>query len=283
MPGPAQSPDAGVSLKPEHFRSALEARADGLWFEIHPENYMAEGGPRLAWLQAIRERHPISFHGVGLSLGGPGPLDPGHLARWRALVERYEPVRISEHLAWSVHSGQYFNDLLPTPMTQDALDRFCDHIEQMQTALGRSVLVENPSRYLPLEEDIPEPDFLAEAVRRTGCGLLLDINNIHVSAHNLGFDANAYLDRIPAAAVGEYHLAGHESDHDTVTGLLIDTHGSAIDGQVWTLFAAALERIGPRPTLIERDNNLPAFEALTAERDQAQALLDSALLEAPRV
>lgn len=272
---------AGMSLKPEHYRSALDARADGLWFEVHPENYMGDGGPRLAWLEAIRANHPVSFHGVGLSLGGPDPLDRDHLDRWKRLAGRFEPARVSEHLAWSSLGGRYFNDLLPTPMTQTALDRFCEHVDEMQTALQRQVLVENPSRYLPMRDDIPEPEFLAETVRRTGCGLLLDINNIHVSAHNLGFDARAYLDAVPAGAVGEIHLAGHDSDAGLGEALLIDTHGRPVSESVWSLYEAAIRRTGPQPTLIERDTDIPAFETLLQERARAQLILDAARSREP--
>jgi uncharacterized protein len=275
-----KSPSAGLGLKPEHFRPALEEQAAGLWFEVHPENYMSGGGPRLAWLDAIRAQRPLSLHGVGMSLGGLEPPDAMHLQRWKRLLDRYEPVRISEHLAWSVHSGTYFNDLLPTPMTRAALDRFCSHVDAMQTTLGRQVLIENPSRYLPLREDIPEAEFLAETVRRTGCGLLLDVNNLYVSAHNLGFDISAWLDTIPAAAVGEIHLAGHELDAGLGDELLIDTHGAPIAGPVWALYQAVIKRIGPRPVLIERDNNLPAFDVLLAERERAQGVLDAAMEQA---
>lgn len=271
------SPSAGLGLKPEHYRPALDEQAAGLWFEVHSENYMSAGGPRLAWLDAIRASKPVSLHGVGLSLGGLEPPDPAHLQRWKALLDRYEPVRISEHLAWSVHSGTYFPDLLPTPMTRAALDRFCEHVDAMQTALGRPVLIENPSRYLPLCEEIPEADFLAETVRRTGCGLLLDVNNLHVSAHNLGFEIDTWLDTIPGEAVGEIHLAGHEADSELGGELLIDTHGAPIADPVWSLYEAVIARIGPRPVLIERDNNIPAFGELLAERDRAQLVLDRAL------
>ncbi|MGK0267182.1 MAG: hypothetical protein ACI82N_001435 [Maricaulis sp.] len=274
---PETSPSAGLGLKPEYFRPALDEQAAGLWFEVHPENYMSAGGPRLAWLDAIAASKPLSLHGVGLSLGGLEPPDPAHLQRWKTLIDRYQPVRISEHLAWSVHSGTYFNDLLPTPMTRAALDRFCAHVDAMQTALGRSVLIENPSRYLPLREEIPEAEFLAETVRRTGCGLLLDVNNLHVSAHNLGFDIAAWLDAIPGEAVGEIHLAGHEADLELGGELLIDTHGAPIADPVWDLFETVIARLGPRPVLIERDNNIPAFGELLAERDRAQRVLDRAL------
>ena len=273
---PETSPSAGLGLKPEHYRPALDEQTAGLWFEVHPENYMSAGGPRLAWLDAIRASKPLSLHGVGLSLGGFEPPDPAHLQRWKALIDRYEPVRISEHLAWSVHSGTYFNDLLPTPMTRAALDHFCEHVDAMQTALGRKVLIENPSRYLPLREELPEAEFLAETVGRTGCGLLLDVNNLHVSAHNLGFDINAWLDTIPGEAVGEIHLAGHEADVELGGELLIDTHGAPVAGPVWTLYEAVIARFGPRPVLIERDNNIPAFGELLAERDRAQRVLDLA-------
>jgi uncharacterized protein (UPF0276 family) len=271
---PDLSPSAGLGLKPEHFRPALDAQADGLWFEIHPENYMADGGPRLAWLDAICRDKPLSMHGVGLSLGGLDRPDADHLRRWRVLIDRYQPALISEHLAWSAHSGIYFNDLLPVPMSREALDRFCDHVDAAQDALGRRLLIENPSRYLPFRDEIPEPEFLAETVRRTGCGLLLDINNIHVSAHNLGFDPTVYLDAIPGDAVGEFHLAGHEEDEALGGELLIDTHGAPVIQAVWSLYDEALTRIGPRPTLIERDTNLPSFEVLLAERRQAQDRLD---------
>lgn len=279
MTVPDLSPSAGVSLKPEHFRSALDVQANGLWFEIHPENYMADGGPRLTWLDAIAADKPISMHGVGMSLGGAEPLDLDHLAKWCALVDRYQPMLVSEHLAWSAHGGTYFNDLLPTPMTQLALDLFCAHIDQMQSALGRRILVENPSRYLPMREEMSEAEFLAEAVRRTGCGLLLDINNIHVSARNLGFDTGEYLSAIPAAAVGEYHLAGHEADEALGEGLLIDTHGTPVPDSVWMLYERALDVIGPRPTLIERDTNIPSFDSLMAERNRAQGLLEARMRE----
>ncbi|MHA6288041.1 MNIO family bufferin maturase [Maricaulis sp. CAU 1757] len=266
-------PNAGLSLKPEHFRPALESTADGLWFEVHPENYMEAGGPRLAWLEAIRAERPLTFHGVGLSLGGPGPLDTDHLRRWRELVDRYEPALVSEHLAWSALDGAWFNDLLPTPMTQAALDRFCEHVDTLQTALGRSILVENPSRYLPLKGEMDEADFLAEAVRRTGCGLLLDVNNLYITGNNLGQDIKAWLDRVPLSAVGEIHVAGHEADAALGGALLIDTHGAPVSTGVWALLDSVLQRTGPCPVLVERDTAVPGFATLLAERDQAQAAL----------
>ena len=268
-------PTAGVSLKPEHYRAALEAPADGLWFEIHPENYMGEGGPRLAWLDAIRARHPVSFHGVGLSLGGPDPLDEDHLARWRALTDRFEPVRVSEHLAWSRLGATHFHDLLPTPMTRAALDRFCEHVERMQEALGRPILVENPSRYIAMREEIPETDFLAETVRRTGCGLLLDINNVEVSAFNLGLDPAPWLDAIDPLIVGEIHVAGHAVKDDGDGGrIAIDDHGSSVRDSCWALLARFLRRAGPRPVLVEWDSDVPDFAVLMAEAAKADDLLE---------
>ncbi len=276
MPNPPLSPAAGLGLKPEHYRNALEDRTNGLWFEVHPENYMADGGPRLAWLEAIRKDHPFSLHGVGLSLGGVEPPNEAHLERLKALADRYQPALVSEHLAWSVHSGVYFNDLLPTPMTEDALDRFCRHVDRVQEKLGRTILVENPSRYIPMAEEISEAEFLRETVRRTGCGLLLDVNNIYVSAHNLGYDAAAYIDALPGDAVGEIHLAGHETDEALGDSLLIDTHGAPVSDPVWALYEQLIGKIGARPTLIERDTDIPAYEDLSAERDRADAILAAA-------
>ncbi|MBR9824587.1 MAG: DUF692 domain-containing protein [Alphaproteobacteria bacterium] len=275
LPQAPLSPTAGLGLKPEHYREALEDRTDGLWFEVHPENYMADGGPRLAWLEAIRSDHDMSMHGVGLSLGGAEPPNERHLARLKALVDRYQPALVSEHLAWSVHSGVYFNDLLPTPMTQEALDHFCRHVDRVQEVLGRKILIENPSRYIPMREEISEADFLSETVRRTGCGLLVDVNNVHVSAHNLAYDPIAYLEALPAEAIGEIHLAGHEADEALGEALLIDTHGAAVTVAVWTLYAKLIERIGARPTLIERDTNIPAYNVIREERDEAARLLAS--------
>lgn len=281
MTHPDLSPFAGVSLKPEHFRSALDARADGLWFEVHPENYMADGGPRLRWLDAIREQHPLSLHGVGLSLGGPDRPDPAHVEKWARLIDRYQPTRISEHLAWSALDDIWFADLLPVPMTRLALDRFCRNVDIMQTALGRQVLIENPARYLFLNDECDEAEFLAETVRRTGCGLLLDVNNLHISAHNLGVDPIGWLSRAPHEAIGEIHLAGHEVDQAFGESLLIDTHGSDVSDPVWKLFAQVIAVIGPRPTLIERDANLPSFDAMMAERAVAQRHLDGVIRPEP--
>jgi uncharacterized protein (UPF0276 family) len=262
-------PTAGLGLKPQHYDDALAASADGLWFEVHPENYMSAGGPRLAALQAVRERRPISLHGVGLSLAADADPDTEHLAALKRLVDRFEPFVVSEHLAWSTHRGTHQPDLLPFPRTQAALARIAGNIDRMQDALGRRVLVENPSLYLPLTgHDLGEVEFLKALVNRTGCGLLVDVNNVFVSARNLGYAAEAYLDALPAEAVGEIHLAGHGVDEGG-SNLLIDTHGAPIAEPVWALYRRLIRRIGPRPTLIERDDDVPAFDVLMAERNRA--------------
>lgn len=265
-------PTAGLGLKPVHYEEALASRAAGLWFEVHPENYMVDGGPRLAWLQAIREERPLSLHGVGLSLAADEAPDETHLARLKALTERFEPFVVSEHLAWSRRGRVYHPDLLPFPRTRAMLDRISENVSRLQAALGRRVLIENPSLYLALAgHEYGETEFLGELVRRTGCGLLVDVNNVHVSANNLGFDAGAYLDALPADAIGEIHLAGHAPDPELGERLLIDTHGAPVADAVWDLFARLIARIGPRPTLIERDDDIPPFAELMAERERAHA------------
>ena len=274
---------AGIGLKPDYYRAVHEAGAggdissvhdrDGFWVEVHPENYMTGGGPRLAWLDAIAARWPVSLHGVGASLGGAEPVDPDHLKRLKALVDRFEPALVSEHVAWSGRRGVYFADLLPLPATREALDDLVANIDQMQHALGRSILIENPALYLSLHGDLEEPEFLIEACRRAGCGLLLDVNNVFVCARNLGRDPIAYLNAIPPDLVGEIHIAGHTPDARLGQALLIDSHGAPVDEQVWALYALAIARLGPRPTLIERDANLPPFAELMAERGRAQSLL----------
>lgn len=265
---------AGVSFKPQHLADALAAAAPGLFFEVHAENYMAPGGPRLAALSALAERVPISLHGVGLSLAADEPPDAAHLARWTALVNRFQPALVSEHLAWSARRGAYAPDLLPFPRTREALDRIADNIARFQDAIGRQVLVENPALYLPLPgHQLAEAEFLAELAQRTGCGLLVDVNNAFISANNLGYDAWAYLAALPAEAVGEIHLAGHSEDPKFGAALLIDSHDAAISEAVWDLYARLVARIGPRPTLVERDANLPAFAELMAERARAYRLL----------
>jgi len=268
-------PRAGVGLKPEHYREILDSRPDIGWFEIHAENYMGEGGPPHAYLTAIRERYPVSLHGVGLSIGGAGPLDADHLARLRGLIERYEPALFSEHLAWSSHDTVYLNDLLPLPYTEDTLDRVCGHIDEVQDTLQRQMLLENPSTYVAFAEtSMSEVAFLREIVRRTGCGLLLDVNNVFVQATNHGLDAGDYLNDFPAEHVGEIHLGGHAEDEDEDgSALLIDDHGREVADPVWALYADALARTGPVPTLIEWDNDVPTWPVLLAEAQRADTVL----------
>lgn len=266
---------AGLSLKPDHYAHAHASTADGLWFEVHPENYMVGGGPRLAWLEAIRCRHPLSLHGVSLSLAADCPPDETHLRRLRTLVERVEPALISEHLAWSAWRDQYHPDLLPFPRSDDALIRVAENIDRTQDALGRRIAIENPTHYLQLDgHTCCEREFFDELCRRTGCGLLLDVNNVYISAHNLGFSAESYLDAVPADAVMEIHLAGHSRDAATESTLLIDSHDAPIADDVWVLYRRVIERIGARPTLIERDDHIPPFDVLLTERTTAQRVID---------
>jgi uncharacterized protein (UPF0276 family) len=265
---------AGLGLKPQHFGEAQSCPADGLWFEVHPENYMVEGGPRLAWLETIRDRHPLSLHGVAASLAADADPDPAHLARLQALVERLQPALVSEHLAWSVWDGTYYPDLLPVPRTGAALARIAANVGRLQDALGRAVAIENPSHYLRFEDhEYGEIDFLTELARRSGCRLLVDVNNVFVSANNLGFAPEAYIDAVPGELVAEIHIAGHVRDLALGAALLVDSHDAPVSDAVWGLCERLIARIGPRPVLIERDDNLPAFEALLAERARAAALL----------
>lgn len=267
-------PTAGLGLKPVHYEEALASSAAGLWFEVHPENYMVDGGPRLAWLEAIRREHPLSLHGVGLSLAADEAPDPGHLARLKALADRFEPFVMSEHLAWSKRGDVYHPDLLPFPRTRAMLARVIDNVSRAQDALGRRLLIENPSLYLALNgHELGEVEFLTELARATGCGLLVDVNNIFVSANNLGFSAEAYLDALPAEAIGEIHVAGHLPDPEYGAALLIDSHDAPVSEPVWALHRRLVGRVGPRPTLVERDGNIPAFAELMAERDRAHAAL----------
>lgn len=282
-PPPRLMDRAGIGLRHPHLVRLIEEPSEDLaWVEVHTENYMVEGGPRLRQLELIRERYALSFHGVGLSLGSAEPPDPAHLVRIERLVDRFQPALLSEHIAWSVEHGHYLNDLFPIPYTEEALRLVARNIEIAQEALGRPLMVENPSSYLRfLDSTMPECTFVAELSRRAGCGILLDVNNIHVSAHNHGFDVIEYLNAIPAEAVGELHLAGHAAcEIDGVT-VLIDDHGSRVEEPVWHLFEAALARLGPRPTLIEWDNAIPPLEVLLDERARAQARLDRAAREHP--
>jgi uncharacterized protein (UPF0276 family) len=271
-------PSAGVSLKASHIDEALNSPAAGLFFEVHAENYMVAGGPRLAMLQGAREARPLSLHGVGLSLAGHALPDEAHLLALKALADRFEPFLLSEHLAWSSLDGRVLPDLLPFPRTHEALTIVCRNIDHAQSLLGREILIENPSHYLALDgHEWCETEFLAEMARRTGCGLLLDLNNVHVSANNLGFDAQAYIDSFPAWAVGEIHLAGAMADERLE--LLIDNHGARASEPVWALLAHFLERHGPRPVLVEWDRDVPEFSVLIEERDRAARTIAAAAME----
>ncbi|MDF2464769.1 MAG: hypothetical protein K0Q43_3004 [Ramlibacter sp.] len=266
---------AGIGLKARHVPEILDTGIDVGFFEVHAENYMVAGGPFLAHLGRIRERYPLSIHGVGLSIGAEGRLNAAHLDRLSALLSRFEPQSFSEHLAWSSHGGNFYNDLLPMPYDRITLQRVCDHIDQVQQRLKRRLLLENPSTYVEYEcSTMDEAQFLSEVVRRCGCGLLLDVNNAYVSAVNHGRDAQAFISALPLSAVGQIHLAGFDEDRDSAgSRLLIDTHAAAIDAAVWALYDATLRMAGPLPTLIERDNNIPALEVLCAEAQRAERAL----------
>jgi uncharacterized protein (UPF0276 family) len=272
---------AGIGLRFQHHQTVLETRPDVAWMEVHTENYMGGGTP-LHCLAAIRRDTPISMHGVGLSLGSAEGLDRGHLERIRQVAERIEPGLMSEHLAWSVVGGIYLADLLPLPMTEEVLAIVCRHVDQTQSYLRRRIFVENPSTYLRFcHSTIPEWEFIAAVSERTGCGILCDINNIYVSAHNHGWNATTYLAALPPAAIGEIHLAGHSVRPMPDGGTLcIDDHGSSVIDEVWALYEEALTRFGPVPTLIEWDNDVPPLDALLQEAAHAESLLKAARQEA---
>ncbi|SLN45372.1 hypothetical protein ROA7450_02190 [Roseovarius albus] len=266
---------AGVGYKPQHFNQILNDAAPVKWLEVHAENYMGDGGRPLAQLRHLSERFPISVHGVGLSIGSEGPLNPDHLARLKHLCDWLNPASFSEHLAWSTHDSHFFNDLLPLPYTDTTLNRICDHIDQVQEVVGRKMLLENPSSYLAFDESTwSEPDFLREVSRRTGCGLLLDVNNVFVSATNLNYSPQAYIDEYPIENVGEIHLGGHDEDEDDHGHpLLIDSHGREVVDPVWALLDYVLERSGPKPVLVEWDTDVPEWPMLQAEATRAQNAL----------
>jgi hypothetical protein len=266
---------AGVGLKAQHYEDILGQRPDIGWFEVHAENYMGAGGPPHHYLEAIRRDYPISLHGVGLSIGADRPLDEAHLQRLKVLNDRYEPGLVSEHLAWSSHGGVFFNDLLPVPYTGEAVARVSEHIDRLQSVLGRRILLENPSTYVAFEaSEMSELDFLQAVSLRTGCYLLLDVNNVVVSATNQTFGAEDYIDAFPIDAVREIHLAGHARDRDDAGNpLLIDAHDRAVDSAVWSLYARAIARAGMTPTLIEWDNAIPAWRTLFAEARTAERIM----------
>jgi uncharacterized protein (UPF0276 family) len=266
------TPTAGLGFKPQHFSEALASPAVGLWFEVHAENYMVDGGPRLAMLEQLRRERSLSLHGVGLSLGSADEPDRGHLAALKRLVDRFEPALVSEHLAWSRFDGRSFPDLLPVPRTNQTLACLSANIGRVQDVLGREILIENPTHYMPLtQHSWSETSFLRELARRSGCKLLVDVNNVAVGANNVGFDAAQWLSEIPGKLVGEIHLAGHSIDAGGE--LLIDSHDEPISQKVWDLYEGFIADVGARPTLIERDGNVPSFDELMAERDRAQAIL----------
>jgi uncharacterized protein (UPF0276 family) len=268
----------GVGLRAPHLAEILATRPPVGWLEVHPENYMG-GGPALARLLAVRAHYPLSLHGVGLSLGSAEGVDREHLVRLKTLVAETEPFAVSEHLSWSVTEGVYLNDLLPLPYTEETLDIVSRNVSFVQDFLGRTILVENPSAYLRFGTSrIPEHEFLAVLARRTGCGLLCDVNNIFVSAVNFGLDAAAYLERIPPDAVGEIHLAGHFRSERRGRQLLIDDHGSTVCDEVWALYGRAIDRFGMVPSLVEWDKNLPALAELLAEARKAEAVAASTLV-----
>lgn len=276
-------PRAGLGLKPEHYRDIIDHRPDVGFFEVHAENYMGAGGPPHRYLEEIRSRYPLSLHGVGLSIGGAGPLDKAHLTRLRSLVDRYRPESFSEHLAWSTHDSGFLNDLLPLPYTPETRDRVAEHVDEVQQTLGRRMLLENPSTYIVFRDStIDEIDFLAAVAARTGCGLLLDVNNVMVSSVNHRLDPVVYIDRFPHHLVGEVHLGGYdETKDDAGERLLIDAHGSRIRPDVFALYLHALSRTGPVPTLVEWDNDVPSFAVLHDEgRRVDEALAGAAIRKA---
>ena len=278
MPLPAAP---GIGFKPEHFSALRENRNAIGFLEVHAENYMGDGGPPHRMLEALRADFPISFHGVGLSIGGAS-INKDHLARLKRLLDRYQPDSFSEHLAWSSH-GFFFNDLLPLAYTSEALALVCDHIDEVQAALGRQILLENPATYVMFEQStIPEVEFLKEISRVTGCGLLLDVNTVFVSCSNHQMNPREYLSDFPMKNVGEIHLGGHDAEVLPEGILLIDAHGCAVADPVWTLFEEVIARIGPMPSLIEWDNDVPEYHILSAEATRAAAILNRRVAHAAR-
>jgi uncharacterized protein (UPF0276 family) len=267
---------AGTCFKHEHLEAILRDAPGSGFFEVHAENYMGAGGPAHRSFERLRREYPLSLHGVCMSIGGPQPLDRAHLARFRALIDRYEPTLVSEHLAWSTHQTTFFNDLLPLPYTNHTLDHVCAHIDQAQMALGRQILLENPSTYVSIAAStMSETDLIRAVARRTGCGLLLDVNNVFVSAANHGYSPLDYLANFPLDEVEEIHLAGHsEQSDDEGELLLIDSHDGPVADAVWKLYEMVITRSGPIPTLVEWDSKIPEWPILRAEAEAAQAILD---------
>lgn len=263
---------AGISLKPEYFNDVPQVIVEGLWFEVHAENYLIDGGPRLAALKEIAARYPLSVHGVGASLAGPEPVDKGHLQRLKQLCNNLKVASFSEHLAWSTTDSHYFNNLLPIPLTKQTLHTVSNNVMQIQDALQRTIAIENPANYIHLNSDINEAEFLMELSHKTQCSLLLDVNNLFVSAQNVGLQPNNYIDTLDLDVVSEIHIAGHSSD-PLQADLLIDSHDSPVAPEVWELLQYVLQQAGPKPVLIERDSDLPAFSELMLERKMAADLI----------
>ncbi|MDI3335271.1 DUF692 domain-containing protein [Defluviimonas aestuarii] len=272
-------PRPGIGYKPQHFSNILQDAEPVKWLEIHAENYMGDGGRPLAQLRHLAERFPISVHGVGLSIGGEGPLNRDHLARLKHLCDWLDPASFSEHLAWSTHGAEFLNDLLPLPYTPETLSRVVDHIDEVQDHVGRRMLLENPSVYVNFTEtNMGEIEFLTEIAKRTGCGLLLDVNNVYVSCTNRQTNPYDYIDRFPHNLVGEIHLGGHDEDTDDMGApLLIDAHGSEVVDPVWQLYAHTITKSGPKPTLIEWDNDVPDWPVLAEEANRAARILDKVI------
>ena len=268
---------AGVGLKAEHIAEILEARADIGFFEVHAENYMGAGGLPHAQLHEIRDRYPLSVHGVGMSIGGSEKINPDHLTRFKAVVEAYNPGMVSEHLAWSTHDDVFFNDLLPVPYTDETVANVIEHVDQVQSAIGRQILIENPSTYVTFaESNWSEVDFMAEIVKRSGCGLLFDVNNVFVSATNHNYKPKDYINAYPLHLVKEIHLAGHAQDSDdNGDPLLIDAHDREVCDNVWDLYRLVLSKTGPLPSLIEWDNEVPSWQTLAQEAHKADEILET--------
>lgn len=266
---------AGIGLRGPHYRDIVEQKPPVAWLEAHAENYFGDGGAPLHYLQQCREHYPLSLHGVGLSLGSIDPLNQRHLHKLKSLIERFQPGLVSEHLSWGSIDGQFFNDLLPMPYTEESLHHFCERVIQTQDYLQRQILIENPSSYLTYtHSSIPEWEYFVEIARRTGCGLLVDINNIYVSAHNHHFDAKHYIEHIPSHHVGEIHLAGFAVNRHDGVDILIDNHGASVAEDVWQLFGFALDRFGEKPALVEWDSGIPSLDTLLAESSRAQSMMD---------
>ncbi len=264
----------GVGFKTVHLEDIPATHKHICWYEIHPENYMVEGGYMLHALERIRENYPISMHGVGLSIGANKPLDKEHLQRFKRLIDRFQPSLISEHLAWSSHEEVFLNDLLPLPYNNDTLKIVSDHISEMQDTLGRTMLLENPSTYLTYKNsDMEETEFLKTLAQKTGCGLLLDVNNVYVSAHNNGYDAYHYIDNFPHTYIGEIHLGGHHIDTVDKEDIIIDSHSDKVADEVWKLFDYTMQQIGTRPVLVEWDGNIPEFSELEKEAERATSIM----------